>query len=123
VRRYVTDAGPLLTRLHALTRADCTTRNAAKAQRLARAYDGLEERIAELARQEELAKIRPDLDGVEVMRILGIKPGPLVGKARDYLIEKRVEHGPLGKDRARQELLAWAAEEGLDVPGSSGAED
>ncbi|HEV2240403.1 MAG TPA: CCA tRNA nucleotidyltransferase [Streptosporangiaceae bacterium] len=123
VRRYVTDAGPLLTRLHALTRADCTTRNAAKAQRLARAYDSLEERIAELAEQEELAKIRqPDLDGVEIMRILGIKPGPLVGKARNYLIEQRVEHGPLGKERARQELLAWAAEEGLDVPGSPGAE-
>jgi len=123
VRRYVTDAGPLLTRLHALTRADCTTRNAAKAQRLARAYDSLEERIAQLAEQEELAKIRqPDLDGVEIMRILRIKPGPLVGKARNYLIEQRMERGPLGKERATQELLAWAAEEGLDVPGSSGAE-
>jgi poly(A) polymerase len=124
VRRYVTDAGPLLTRLHALTRADCTTRNAAKAQRLARAYDSLEERIAQLAAQEELAKIRvPDLDGVEIMRILGIKPGPLVGKARNYLIELRVERGPLGKERATQELLAWAADVGLDVPGSPGTDD
>jgi len=123
VRRYVTDAGPLLTRLHALTRADCTTRNAAKAQRLARAYDSLEERIAELAKQEELASIRPDLDGVEVMRILGIRPGPLVGRALRHLRDLRMEYGPLGEERATQELLAWAAEEGLDVPGSSGAED
>jgi poly(A) polymerase len=122
VRRYVTDAGPLLTRLHALTRADCTTRNAAKAQRLARAYDSLEERIAELAEQEELAKIRPDLDGVEVMRILGIKPGPLVGQALKHLLALRMEHGPLGKERAAQELRAWAAELGLDVPDSPPAD-
>jgi poly(A) polymerase len=123
VRRYVTDAGPLLPRLHALTRADCTTRNAAKARRLARAYDSLEERIAVLAEQEELAKIRPDLDGDEIMRILRIKPGPLVGKARTHLLDLRMEHGPLGKDRAIQELLAWAAEEGLEVPGSPPDED
>jgi poly(A) polymerase len=113
VRRYVRDAGRLLTRLHALTRADCTTRNAAKAQRLARAYDSLEERIAVLAEREELASIRPDLDGNEIMRILGITPGPLVGKAYAHLLELRLEHGPLGKERATQELLAWAAEEGL----------
>ena len=118
VRRYVTDAGPLLTRLHALTRADCTTRNAAKAQRLARAYDSLEERIAVLAEREELASIRPDLDGVEIMRILGISPGRLVGQARDHLLQLRIEHGPLGPERATQELLDWAAAEGLDVPGS-----
>jgi len=123
VRRYVTDAGPLLTRLHALTRADCTTRNAAKAQRLARAYDSLEERIAELAEQEEIAQIRPDLDGVEVMRILRIKPGPPVGRALKHLLALRMEHGPLGPERATQELLAWAAEEGLDVPGSSPGTD
>jgi poly(A) polymerase len=123
VRRYVTDAGPLLTRLHALTRADCTTRNAAKAQRLARAYDSLEERIAELAAREELASIRPDLDGHEVMRILGIGPGPLVGQALEHLRDLRLEHGPLGQERAAQELLAWAADEGLDVPGSPAAED
>jgi poly(A) polymerase len=122
VRRYVTDAGPLLTRLHALTRADCTTRNPAKAQRLARAYDSLEERIAALAEREELARIRPDLDGNEIMRILGIKPGPLVGKAYAYLLELRLEQGPLGQERATQELLAWAADDGLDVPGSPSAE-
>jgi poly(A) polymerase len=122
VRRYVRDAGPLLTRLHALTRADCTTRNAAKAQRLARAYDSLEERIAMLAEREELASIRPDLDGVEIMRILGIGPGPLVGKARNHLLELRLEHGPLGAQRAAQELLDWAAAEGLDVPGLPPAE-
>ena len=122
VRRYVTDAGPLLTRLHALTRADCTTRNAAKAQRLARAYDSLEERIAALAEREELARIRADLDGNEIMRILGIKPGPLVGKAYAHLLELRLDQGPLGKERATQELRAWAADEGLDVPGSPSAE-
>jgi poly(A) polymerase len=118
VRRYVRDAGPLLSRLHALTRADCTTRNQAKAQRLARAYDSLEQRIAELAAQEELDSIRPDLDGHATMRILGIGPGPLVGRAQRHLLELRLEHGPLGEARATQELLDWAAAEGLDVPGS-----
>src|SRR6266568_347636 len=93
VRRYVRDAGPLLTRLHVLTRADCTTRNRAKAQRLARAYDGLEQRIAELSEQEELARIRPELDGNEIMRILGLTPGPLVGKAYGFLLELRIERG------------------------------
>ena len=116
------DAGPLLTRLHALTRADCTTRNQAKAQRLARAYDSLEQRIAVLAEREELASIRPDLDGNEIMRILGIGPGPLVGKACAHLLELRMEHGPLGAERATQELLAWAEAEGLDVPGSPPAD-
>jgi poly(A) polymerase len=120
VRRYVRDAGPLLTRLHVLTRADCTTRNARKAQRLERAYDDLEERIAVLATQEELDKIRPDLNGDEVMGILGLKPGPLVGKALDYLYGLRLEYGPLGRERAVQELLRWAAAEGLDVPDSPG---
>jgi poly(A) polymerase len=116
VRRYVTDAGPLLSRLHALTRADCTTRNKAKALRLERAYDDLEERIAALARQEELDRIRPDLNGVEIMQILGLQPGPLVGQASRHLLALRMEHGPLGRDRAVQELLAWAASAGLDVP-------
>ncbi len=122
VRRYVRDAGPLLTRLHALTRADCTTRNAAKAQRLARAYDSLEDRIAVLAEREELASIRPDLDGNQIMRILGISPGPPVGDAYAHLLELRLEHGPLGPERATQELLDWAAAEGLDVPGSPPAD-
>jgi poly(A) polymerase len=116
VRRYVADAGPLLSRLHALTRADCTTRNQAKALRLARAYDSLEERIALLAEREELAAIRPDLDGNDIMAILGVAPGPLVGRAYAFLLELRLEQGPLGRDRATQELLGWAAEAGLDAP-------
>jgi poly(A) polymerase len=116
VRRYVTDAGPLLTRLHALTRADCTTRNKAKALRLAQAYDGLEARIDELAAREELDSMRPDLDGNEIMAILGIQPGPLVGRAYKYLLELRIEAGPLGHERAVQELRTWAASEGIVLP-------
>ena len=107
VRRYVRDAGELLTHLHVLTRADCTTRNAKKAERLARTYDSLEERIAKLAAEEELSKIRPDLDGQEVMQLLDIKPSADVGKALDFLLELRLEHGPLGKDRATDELMNW----------------
>jgi poly(A) polymerase len=122
VRRYVTDAGPLLPRLHALTRADCTTRNKAKALRLERAYDSLEARIAQLAEQEELASIRPDLDGNEIMQILGVKPGPLVGQAYRYLLELRLDHGPLGRDRAAAELLAWAASAGIEPPTPGPAE-
>ncbi len=120
VRRYVTDAGPLLTRLHALTRADCTTRNKAKALRLERAYDDLEDRIADLAAREELARIRADLNGVEIMEILGLKPGPLVGQASRHLLALRMEHGPLSRDRAVQELLAWAASAGIEPPGAPG---
>jgi poly(A) polymerase len=116
VRRYVRDAGPLLTRLHVLTRADCTTRNRAKAARLARAYDGLELRIAELSEREELARIRPELDGNEIMRILRIPPGPPVGRAYDYMLELRIAEGELGHERAVQELLRWAAAEGIPVP-------
>jgi poly(A) polymerase len=119
VRRYVRDAGPLLSRLHALTRADCTTRNKQKAARLARAYDDLEERIAFLAQQEELDKIRPDLDGNQIMAILGVPPGPLVGRAYRYLLELRLEHGPLGAERAGQELRRWAEAEGLPAGGGS----
>ncbi len=119
VRRYVTDAGPLLTRLHALTRADCTTRNKAKALRLEQAYDSLEARIAELAAQEELDSIRPDLNGDQIMAILGIPQGPLVGRAWAYLRELRMERGPLDRDTAVAELLAWAKSQGLDVPPSS----
>jgi poly(A) polymerase len=123
VRRYVRDAGPLLPRLHALTRADCTTRNRAKADRLARAYDDLEERIARLSEQEELAKIRPELDGNEIMQILRIPPGPLVGQAYAFLLELRLEQGMVGRERATQELLGWAEGEGLSVPppGDSGS--
>jgi len=120
VRRYVRDAGPLLTRLHALTRADCTTRNRQKAARLARAYDELEERIAFLAEREELEKIRPDLDGNQIMEVLGVSPGPVVGKAYRYLLELRMEQGPLGAERAVQELRRWAEAEGLQVPGGPG---
>ena len=123
VRRYVRDAGPLLPRLHVLTRADCTTRNRAKAARLARAYNGLERRIAELSEQEELARIRPELDGNAIMRILGIPPGPVVGKAYDYLLELRISEGELGRDEVTQRLVRWAAEEGIDVPPSEPDED
>lgn len=107
VRRYVRDAGELLTHLHVLTRADCTTRNAKKAERLAHTYDSLEERISKLAAEEELSKIRPDLDGQEVMQLLNIKPSADVGKALDFLLELRLEHGPLGKERATDELMNW----------------
>lgn len=107
VRRYVRDAGELLTHLHVLTRADCTTRNAKKAANLAATYDSLEERIAQLQAQEELDAIRPDLDGKEIMDILGIKPSPLVGQAYDHLLELRLEHGPLGAEKAKEELLNW----------------
>jgi poly(A) polymerase len=116
VRRYVRDAGPLLSRLHVLTRADCTTRNRAKADRLARAYGGLEQRIAELGEREELARIRPELDGNEIMRILGVPPGPLVGRAYNFLLELRLEQGELGRERVTQELLRWAAAEGMTPP-------
>lgn len=111
VRRYVRDAGDQLSRLHVLTRADCTTRNRRKAEALARAYDHLEERIARLAKEEELARIRPDLDGNEIMEVLGIGPGPLVGKAWRYLLELRLEQGPLGHDGAREALLRWARDQ------------
>ena len=111
VRRYVRDAGDLLVHLHVLTRADCTTRNAKKAERLAKTYDGLEARIAKLMEEEELSRIRPDLDGAQVMKLLGIKPSAAVGKALDYLLELRLEHGPLGEERATEELLNWWSKE------------
>jgi poly(A) polymerase len=107
VRRYVRDAGPLLDRLHKLTRADCTTRNRRRAITLQRSYDSLERRIAELAAQEELDSIRPDLDGRAIMGILGIGPGPVVGEAYQFLLELRLDRGPLDHDQATEALLAW----------------
>jgi poly(A) polymerase len=107
VRRYVRDAGDQLERLHVLTRADCTTRNRRKADRLRRAYDELEERIARLSEEEELAAIRPDLDGTQIMAILGIPPGPVVGEAYRYLLELRLDEGPKTEDEARAALLTW----------------
>jgi poly(A) polymerase len=122
VRRYVRDAGPLLSRLHVLTRADCTTRNQAKARRLARAYDSLEQRITELSEQEELGKIRPELNGNEIIEILGLTPGPLVGRAYDFLLELRISRGLIGREQAIQELRRWAAEEGISPPEASSPE-
>ncbi|MBQ1443205.1 MAG: CCA tRNA nucleotidyltransferase [Renibacterium sp.] len=120
VRRYVTDAGPVLERLHRLTRSDVTTRNQRKADRLAFAYDDLEQRIAALAEQEELGAIRPDLDGAQIMALLGLAPGPLVGKAYKFLLEERMEHGPLGAEEAQRRLHGWWQEHG---PGSPAAEE
>ncbi|QDY66916.1 CCA tRNA nucleotidyltransferase [Glutamicibacter halophytocola] len=107
VRRYVTDAGELLEHLHRLTRSDVTTRNRKKADRLAFAYDDLEERIAQIAEQEELKSIRPDLDGQQIMAILGIKPGPVVGRAYKFMLELRLDEGPLGEEAAVEQLRAW----------------
>ena len=107
VRRYVRDAGPYLDQLNELTRCDCTTRNAAKARALARRMDELEARITELRAQEELDAIRPDLSGNQVMELLGIGPGPAVGRALSYLLELRLDEGPLGEDEAAARLRAW----------------
>ena len=107
VRRYVTDAGDLLPRLHKLVRADCTTRNPKKAARLRRTYDELEQRIADLSAKEDLARVRPDLDGNEIMQILDLKPGPEVGKAWKYMKDLRLERGELDHDEAVAELKAW----------------
>ncbi len=107
VRRYVRDAGDLLPRLHALTRSDVTTRNQRKADRLAHAYDDLEQRIAALREQEEMDAIRPDLSGEDIMRILGLKPGREVGEARAFLLELRLDEGAIGPDEAEKRLLAW----------------
>lgn len=110
VRRYVRDAGALLDRLHVLTRSDCTTRNQKKAIALADSYDDLESRIVRLSEEEELASMRPDLDGTSIMQILGIPPSRIVGEAYDYLLELRIENGPLGIERATQELKKWWAD-------------
>lgn len=113
VRRYVRDAGDLLERLHRLTRADVTTRNKRKANRIAAAYDDLERRITELAEQEELDAMRPDLDGEQIMKILGLKPGPVVGQAYKFLLNLRLDEGSLGEEEATRRLKKWAAEQGL----------
>ena len=119
VRRYVTDAGPLLPRLNKLVRADCTTRNRRRQLTLQRSYDDLESRIAQLSVAEDLAKVRPDLDGDAIMELLGVGPGPVVGRAWKYLKELRLEHGPLDRDVAEAALYRWAGAEGLlpDDPG------
>jgi len=117
VRRYVADAGPLLPRLHKLVRADCTTRNRRRAAALQSNYDSLESRIAELAAKEDLARIRPDLDGNEIMALLGIPGGPQVGEAWNYLKGLRMERGPLSREEATSELLAW-----WNAKGGSGVE-
>jgi poly(A) polymerase len=115
VRRYVRDAGPLLSRLHKLTRSDCTTRNAAKARALAASYAALERRIEELAQAEELDRLRPALDGNEIMRVLDLRPGPLVGQAWRYLLELRIERGPMSRDEAVEALRTWARQRGSDA--------
>jgi poly(A) polymerase len=113
VRRYVTGAGPLLERLHKLVRSDCTTRNRRRAAALARSYDTLEERIARVEAEEDLRAVRPDLDGNEIMQLLGLPPGPLVGQAWRHLKELRLDRGPLSHEEAIEELHRWAAERGL----------
>jgi poly(A) polymerase len=115
VRRYVRDAGELLTDLNELTRSDCTTRNAKKAAALGRRMDELEGRIGELAAQEELDKIKPPLDGVQIMAFLGLSPGPLVGEARTFLLDLRLDEGPIDEANAYARLAAWARERGIEV--------
>jgi poly(A) polymerase len=116
VRRYVTDAGHLLPRLHKLVRADCTTRNRRKAAALRASYDSLEARIGEIEQAENLARIRPDLDGNEIMRLLGLPPGPLVGQAWRFLKDLRLDRGPLARDDAVAALYRWAQERGIEPP-------
>ena len=113
VRRYVRDAGPLLDDLNELTRSDCTTRDAKKAAALARRMDQLEERIAALREREELAKLRPALDGDAVMEILGVPPGRIVGEAKEFLMEIRLEEGEISAEQARERLLEWARDRGI----------
>jgi poly(A) polymerase len=112
VRRYVRDAGPLLELLNELTRCDCTTRNQRRAAELGRRMDDLQHRIAELRAQEELDAIRPDLDGRDVMTILGVPPGPVIGRALDYLLELRLDEGPLGREVAERRLREWWESQG-----------
>ena len=125
VRRYVADAGHLLPRLHRLVRADCTTRNKRRAAKLQATYDSLENRIAEIRAKEDLARVRPDLDGNEIMKLLNLRPGPDVGRAWKYLKELRLDRGPLDRDEAEAELLRWWAEQngGAGASGADGAGD
>jgi poly(A) polymerase len=108
VRRYVTDAGELLPRLHRLVRADCTTRNRRKALALQGTYDDLEQRIERIRAEEDLAAVRPDLDGNAIMELLGLAPGPDVGRAWRHLKELRLDRGPLSREEAEAELRRWA---------------
>jgi poly(A) polymerase len=110
VRRYVRDAGALLSELNVLTRCDCTTRNERKAAALSRRMDDLEARIADLNAKEELASLRPELDGNEVMQLLGVGPGKVVGEALAMLMEIRLDEGEIGPDAARERLVNWWAE-------------
>ena len=116
VRRYARDAGPVLSKLNALVRADCTTRNRDRARRLSQRMDELESRISELAAQEELDRMRPELDGHEVMRFLGVEPGPVVGEALAFLLDVRLDEGLIGKEAAMERVLAWARARGIDPP-------
>ncbi len=116
VRRYVHDAGPQLTRLHKLVRSDCTTRNRRKAAALSRTYDSLEERIADLAAREEIAAIRPELSGDDIMALLGLAPSRLVGQARAHMLEFRFECGLVGREAAEAELFRWAREHEVPIP-------
>ena len=117
VRRYVRDAGDLLADLNELTRCDCTTRDARRAAELGRRMDELEERIARLAEQEELASIRPALDGNQVMKFLGVAPGPVVGEALSYLLDLRLDEGPLAEPDAFARLADWARARGIEPGG------
>lgn len=117
VRRYVRDAGGELEQLHILTRADVTTRNRRKAERLEHAYDDIERRIGELAEQEELAAVRPELDGAAIMRLLEIPPGPLVGRAYAHLLEVRLDEGLIGEEAAAERLFEWYREQTQDSNG------
>ncbi len=117
VRRYVHDAGPQLSRLHKLVRSDCTTRNRRKAEALAATYDTLEERIARLSEREEIAAIRPELSGDDIMELLGLSPGRLVGQARAHMLDFRFEAGLVGREAAETELLRWARENDVPLPG------
>jgi poly(A) polymerase len=120
VRRYVRDAGPLLERLHNLTRSDCTTRNKRRAAALSGAYDELEKRIEILREQEAVDALRPELDGFEIGEVLGIPPGPDLGRAYRFLLELRLDEGPIGKEAATAALREWAAEHGVGLGGNAG---